>query len=431
MPGLPALTAVVEPMAERFQAAGFRLFLVGGVVRDLVVAAELDDAGVPSDIDLTTDAHPADIKRLVGPVADALWTQGERFGTIGASLDGRVIEITTHRAESYDPESRNPVVSFGDDIADDLSRRDFTINAIAIELPQGELLDPHQGIGDLQRRVLQTPLSPEISFNDDPLRMLRAARFIPRFALTPAEGLVAAASELAPRLDIVSVERIADELDRLLVVPRPEDGLAFLRDVGLLGRVVPAIGGLPAADQDLAVSLAGAGAGAENPVVRRAGLLWPVRAQAEAELRRLRHSRATTRDTMAVLTGAEAASEDEPGPPLLRRLVARSGIGLVGSMAALLTNLASVGEIDHDRAAEFGAAFERLRHTEDLDDLGGPLTGAEVMELLGLEPGPEVGRALGHLRRLRLDQGPIGADEARRELLRWWRQDPGGGSSLT
>lgn len=430
MPGLRALAAVVEPMAERFQAAGFRLFLVGGVVRDLVVTAGQGDTGVPSDIDLTTDARPADIKRLVGPVVDALWTQGERFGTIGASLDDRVIEITTHRAESYDPQSRNPVVSFGDDIADDLSRRDFTINAIAIELPQGELLDPHHGIDDLERRVLQTPLSPEISFNDDPLRMLRAARFIPRFDLDPADELVAAATELAPRLDIVSVERIADELDRLLAVPRPEAGLAFLRTTGLLGRAVPSVGELSEAGQAQAILLAGAGEGAGDPLVRRAGLLWPVRDQAERELGRLRHSRATTRDTMAVLNGAQAVIEGEPDAPLVRRLVARSGVERAGSVAALVTNLASAGEADHDRAAEFVALFDRLRQAEDLSDLGGPLTGAEVMEVLGLEPGPEVGRALGHLRRLRLERGPIGADEARDELLRWWRQDPGGGSSL-
>jgi poly(A) polymerase len=435
LPGLDELAVVVTPVAERFRRAGHRIFLVGGVVRDLVVARDRGEPLSGGDIDLTTDARPDVIRELVGPLADVLWDQGERFGTIGARVAGKHLEITTHRAEAYDPESRKPMVSFGDHLGGDLERRDFTINAAAIELPGGELHDPHGGIADLRDRILRTPLSAEISFTDDPLRMLRAARFIPRFELDAAPGLVVAATEMAARLEIVSVERVADEIERLLAVDAPAAGLAFLVRTGLLPHVFPALGAVDAGEVAMAVALAGEGpepsggtaAGGDDDrlvLVRRAGLLWPVRHRAGAELGRLRYSRAETTRTVRLLEAVERAVDEATGPPTaagVRGLAARTGPELLVAVTALAANLVDVGQADSDRVARLTELVDELTRTEDLGDLDGPLSGAEIMDLLGIEPGPDVGRALAHLRELRIAGGPLGPDRARRELLAWWR----------
>ncbi|MDG1264886.1 MAG: CCA tRNA nucleotidyltransferase, partial [Ilumatobacter sp.] len=219
----PVLSELV-PVADRFRAAGHQLYLVGGTVRDLLVDSGRSDY----DLDLTTDARPPQIRACLEGWADAIWSQGEKFGTIGAHKvdpvtgEKRVYEITTFRAEAYTDDSRKPHVVFADEIGADLSRRDFTVNAMALDLTAGsdtpELVDPFEGAIDLVQRVLRTPLGPEVSFNDDPLRMLRAARFIARYQLRPSEQLTAAVKKMAPRLEIVSAERISDELDKLMVV---------------------------------------------------------------------------------------------------------------------------------------------------------------------------------------------------------------------
>ncbi len=227
----PAIDAVA-PVTRRFAAAGHRLYLVGGIVRDLL-------AGRPvrrQDLDLTTDAEPPTVKELVAPVASSLWTQGERFGTIGCIVDGQDLEITTHRAERYSGETRKPTVEFSDDVVADLSRRDFTINAIAIEVTSASprLIDPFDGSGDLAAAVLRTPIDPVVSFSDDPLRMLRAARFVAGFQLRPVAELTAAVADMGDRMSIVSRERIRDELVKLLALPDPTAGLDFLVATGLL-----------------------------------------------------------------------------------------------------------------------------------------------------------------------------------------------------
>ena len=223
----------VAPLAERFVDAGHRVHLVGGVVRDLVLGRD------SVDLDLTTDARPEQTKAIVGRWADDVWSQGERFGTIGCRHDGDVFEITTYRADAYDPASRKPIVEFGDSLEGDLVRRDFTINAMALDPVDGSLVDPHDGRGDLAARVLRTPGPPNVSFDDDPLRMLRAARFVARFGLVPAEELLVSMRQRVERIDIVSAERIHDELMKLLGGPDPAIGLALLDEVGLLGRVAP------------------------------------------------------------------------------------------------------------------------------------------------------------------------------------------------
>ena len=231
-----AVLEEVRPLADAFVAAGHRLYLVGGVVRDQLVGR---DIGPDDDIDLTTDARPDRILEVVAPLADAVWRQGERFGTIGCRIGPRAFELTTHRAEAYSPDSRKPEVEFADAIEADLARRDFTVNAMALEVPEPRLVDPFDGAADLVAGRLRTPLAPEESFSDDPLRMLRAARFISGYGLAPDDGLVAAVHEMGGRLEIVSAERIRDELDKLIVVDDPAAGLWFLVDTGLAEHFLP------------------------------------------------------------------------------------------------------------------------------------------------------------------------------------------------
>ena len=223
-------------LARRFEAVGHRLYVVGGSVRDAFAA---DVAPQKQDVDLTTDARPDDVEALVKGWADALWLQGKRFGTVGVRKGERVFEITTHRAEVYVPDSRKPEVSFGDSVEVDLSRRDFTVNAMALRLPDLELVDPFDGLADLAAHRLRTPLSAEASFADDPLRMLRAARFLAGFGLEPVPEIPAAVHAMHDRLSIVSAERIRDELDKLLVVDKPSPGLWFVVETGLADEFLP------------------------------------------------------------------------------------------------------------------------------------------------------------------------------------------------
>src|SRR5579872_253268 len=244
----PLVDATVE-LARRFEAAGHSLYLVGGSVRDAFVADAASLAAGDVDIDLTTDARPDDIERIAGPGADAVWLQGKRFGTVGLARDGRRFEITTHRAEAYRPDSRKPEVSFGDSIELDLSRRDFTVNAMALRLPDLELVDPYGGIEDLAASRLRTPLEPEVSFGDDPLRMLRAARFMSGLGLEPEQELTDAVLKMRERLKIVSSERVRDELDKLLVTERPSTGLWFCVHTRLADEFLPELPAL-ALEQD-------------------------------------------------------------------------------------------------------------------------------------------------------------------------------------
>ncbi len=422
--GLDDVLAVVEELAAAFTGAGHRLYLVGGVVRDLLLGSLTSH----DDIDLTTDAHPPRIKALVSPLASDVWSQGERFGTIGARVRGRAVEITTHRAEAYDPASRKPVVSFGHSIVDDLSRRDFTINAMAVSLPDRELLDPYGGAADLGARRLRTPLSPGESFGDDPLRMLRAARFLPRFDLDPEPGLEAAAAELASRLSIVSVERVRDELERLLAVAEPARGLAFLHRTGLLGWAVPALAVLDEAGRAEACELAAAPG---PPRVRRAGLLGPLGPDgAGPALAALRYPNAEAEATRRLLSAIPAVfaadgvdgEDDVDGPvgagpgsldEMVRRVVDRVGLEAMADLETLAANIAALGSARSPGAGlVFFARYRQLAAQENLADLAPPVDGRRVMEELGLTPGPAVGLALDRLREHRLAAGPMTAEEA-------------------
>ena len=416
---LESLRPTIEPVADAFANAGHRLYLVGGVVRDLRLGRL---SGF--DIDFTTDARPATIKQLIAPLASAVWTQGERFGTIGATVNGQALEITTHRAENYDPESRKPVVSFGDKLEEDLSRRDFTINAMAVEVPGDELHDPFGGAADLEARVLRTPLSPEVSFTDDPLRMLRAARFVSRFGLSVDPGVLAAARELASRIKIVSVERVADETERLLLVDDPTAGLAFLRETGLLSL---AIWGDAAELSEPEVRLAGALAAATEgselscaPLVRRAGLLWSC--DVAAVLRRLNYSNHDQRATTSLVTavrgwihggdggdgGDAARSPAARGRRLLSQVESpEAPLALARNLAAYADDVAVVRS-----ARQLIGVVQELQAADDVGPYHAPLTGGQIMRVLDIAPGPIVGQAQRLLRSHRLDHGPMSTDEA-------------------
>ncbi|MDE0608266.1 MAG: hypothetical protein OXH78_14085, partial [Acidimicrobiaceae bacterium] len=257
---LEAVLNRAEPLARVFESAGHRFFLVGGVVRDYF----LGRFGAGQDLDATTDARPDAIRALVAEMADDVWSQGERFGTIGCVIAGQSYEITTHRAESYVPASRKPSVVFGDDIVVDLARRDFTVNAMAIDMADRSLVDPFGGEADLAAGVLRTPLAPEVSLSEDPLRMLRAARFCACCALSPGLELVAAMTAERDRLEIVSAERIRDELQKLLLLDDPTAGLRLI-DVTGIGQNVPVVGVLlPSFSESVEPAVSGSAGGADS-----------------------------------------------------------------------------------------------------------------------------------------------------------------------
>ena len=390
-------------LAERFAASGYRIYLVGGIVRDAMRNRPLDTA---FDLDLTTDAQPEAVKSILEEWADTLWTQGERFGTIGARRGDRRVEITTHRTERYLPDSRKPEVAFADAIEADLSRRDFTINAMAVELPDGGLVDPFDGASDLEAGRLRTPLDPEETFSDDPLRMLRAARFLAQFDLIADTNLIAAMGAMADRLSIVADERIRDELDRLLALPDPGPGFELLFKTGLGERVLGPLG-------DGNAALAVLRKVGDDPVVRLAALLADVGTPSDVRsaLSERRATTAVSGEVFAVLTAARRAVEHPPQSPAeLRRWVVDADPH-VPQAVMLATALGAVGTLTPDVEALIAA---------EPDLLGPPvLDGEQIMELLGLDPGPDVGAAVDELRRHRLDSGPLTPGEARAHLLKW------------
>ncbi len=444
-------------LVERFHAAGKNLYLVGGVVRDAV----LDRIEPAADLDLTTDARPEETKRLVSSGADAVWDQGERFGTIGCRRGERRFEITTHRAEAYSPDSRKPDVAFADAVEADLSRRDFTVNAMAVRLPDLELVDPFGGVADLAAARLRTPLSPEESFADDPLRMLRAARFIAGLGLRPEPELVKAVEAMHDRLAIVSAERIRDELDRLVVVQRPAEGLWFLVHTGLADEFLPELPAL-ALEQDpvhrhkdvLAHTIAVVEKVPPERIVRLAALFHDVgkpktRAFGPRGVTFHHHEVVGARMTRERLRALRYPNHDVDAVARLVELHLRFHTFRLGwtdsavrryvrDAGPLLERLNQLTRGDcttrnRRKAAELAERMDRLeariaelREKEELAAVRPDLDGRQVMEQLGIGPGPVVGEALSHLLELRLDEGPLGEEEARARLDQWWRTRGGG-----
>ncbi len=453
---LQPLVEETQPLAERFAAAGFTLYLVGGVVRDAI----LDRLRAGNDLDFTTDATPDDIEAIVRPWADAVWLQGKRFGTIGAKLGKRVFEITTHRAEAYAPDSRKPDVRFSDSIEADLSRRDFTVNAMALRLGGTlELVDPHGGVVDLVAQRLRTPLAPEESFTDDPLRMLRAARFISGYGLTPDEELVDAVARLHGRLEIVSAERIRDELDKLMVVASPADGLWFLTNTGLAGEFLPELPAL-GLEQDpihrhkdvLAHTIAVVEKTSPDRILRLAALFHDVgkpktRSIGPNGVSFHHHEVVGARITRDRMRALRYPAEDVEAVTKLVELHLRFHTYKMGwtdsavrryvrDAGPLLDELNELTRCDcttrnKRRADELGrrmdhleARIAQLREQEELDAIRPDLDGRDVMELLDVPAGPVIGRALAFLLELRMDEGPLAHDVAAQRLKEWWASQP-------
>jgi poly(A) polymerase len=451
------LVDATADVAGRFLAAGHTLYLVGGSVRDAIVA-DGDSPAPPlgaQDLDFTTDARPDDIEAILSGWADAIWTQGKRFGTIACLKGEQKYEITTHRAEAYQPDSRKPEVVFGDSIEDDLSRRDFTVNAMALRLPDLELIDPFGGLGDLATRRLRTPLDPETSFADDPLRMLRAARFIARLNLEPDEALVEAVRCGHDRLAIVSAERIRDELDKIMVVPVPSVALWFVVRTGLAADFLPELPGL-ALEQDpihrhkdvLAHTLAVVDKTSPDRLLRLAALFHDVgkprtRAFVDGGVTFHHHEVVGARMTRKRMQALRYANDDVDTVTELVNLHLRFHTYRLGwtdravrryvrDAGPLLDQLNELTRCDCTtrnankaralarRMDELEARIVDLRQQEELDAIRPDLDGAQIMEELDLAPGPDVGRALAHLLELRMDEGPLGEEEARHRLRSWW-----------
>jgi poly(A) polymerase len=452
------LVQATADVSERFRLAGHTLYLVGGSVRDAIVANGSAAPTEPGhDLDFTTDARPDEIEAVLRGWADAVWTQGKRFGTIGARKGEQTYEITTHRAEVYLPDSRKPEVAFGDAVEDDLSRRDFTINAMALRLPELELVDPFGGLADLSAHRLRTPLGPEVSFSDDPLRMLRAARFVAKLELEPAPELVEAVRTGHDRLEIVSAERIRDELDKIMVLPEPSKALWFVVRTGLADEFLPELPGL-ALEQDpihrhkdvLAHTLAVVDKTRPDRLLRLAALFHDVgkpktRAIGEEGVTFHHHEVVGARMTRARMTALRYPNEDVDVVTELVNLHLRFHTYRLGwtdravrryvrDAGPLLDRLNELTRCDCTtrnankakalavRMDELEARIAALREQEELDAIRPDLNGDQVMAQLGIAPGRDVGRALAFLLELRLEEGPLGEDEARRRLDEWWKE---------
>jgi poly(A) polymerase len=454
------VSPVADELGRRFGAAGHELHLVGGSVRDALLGRLGDD------LDFCTDARPERTLALVKGWADAIWETGREFGTIGIQKDGLRLEITTFRAEAYDGVTRNPVVQYGDNLLDDLRRRDFTINAMAVSLPGHVFTDPYGGLEDLAAGIIRTPDSPASSFGDDPLRMLRAARFAAKLRFAVDKAVVEAMTDMAADLDRITAERIRDEFTKLLCGLDPIAGLRLLVDTGLADRFIPEISGLKleidehAQHKDVyehtlivvanAIRLEG-DAGADF-VLRMAALMHDVGKPATKAVGRdgrvsFHHhevvgARLTKQRMKAMKYPKDVTSEvvelvalhlrfygygrGEWTDSAVRRYVTDAG--------ELLPRLHKLTRSDcttrnKRKAAALSADYDaleeriaRIAAEEDLARVRPDLDGNAIMELLGVPPGPVVGQAWRFLKELRLDRGPLDRDEAEAELLRWARE---------
>lgn len=458
---LMEVSPLAEELAERFAKAGHRLYLVGGSVRDALL-------GRPSfDLDFTTDARPDRVLKIVSGWGDAVWDVGIAFGTVGVTKKGMQLEITTFRADSYDRVGRNPEVTFGDSIEGDLLRRDFTVNAMAVELASKTFIDPHDGLGALRERVLDTPATPQESFADDPLRMLRAARFAAQLDFTAAPRVVDAMTSMAEEIDRITAERVQAELSKLLLAADPRPGLELLVETGLADRVLPEVPGMrlaidehhqhkdvyqhsltvlaqaielekthePTSEPDLILRLAALLHDAGKPATREfqpgGGVSFHhhevVGARmARKRLRALKFSKEIVDDVSQLVflhLRFHGYGKGEWTDSAVRRYVTDAG--------HLLTRLHKLVRADcttrnRRKAAALQATYDdleariaALKAKEDLDRVRPDLNGEQIMELLGLKPGPDVGKAWKFLKELRLDRGPLEHDEAVAELKKW------------
>jgi poly(A) polymerase len=448
----------VDPLAtelgERFRAAGFQLYLVGGAVRDVLLQRVVGD-----NLDFATDAEPEQTLMVLRGWGDRRYLQGIKWGTVGARAGEHLIEITTFRKELYREDDRHPTVTFSDRLEVDLSRRDFTVNAMAVRLPEGEFIDPFGGVRDLAAKVLDTPLEPDVSFSDDPLRMLRAARFVASLGLRPAPRVVEAMERMADRLLIVSPERVRDELSRLLLAPDPAAGLALIVDTGLAQRFLPELPALQL-EQDpvqrhkdvLRHTFAVVARCEPRLVLRLAALLHDIgkpatRAftedgvqfhhhevvgarMAEARLKALRYPNDVVADAVKLVEMHLRFHTYRMGwnDAALRRYVRDAG-DLLDPLNQLVradctTRNPAKAKALADLQDDFELLIARLAVEENLQQIKPPLDGNEIMERLGLPPGRLVGEAREFLLNERIERGPIEKDDAY-ALLDAWAKEKG------
>ncbi|OFT23113.1 CCA tRNA nucleotidyltransferase [Arthrobacter sp. HMSC08H08] len=459
------LPALALELGERFIAAGFELALVGGPVRDLFLGR------AAPDLDFTTNATPDQILDVVRGWAEATWDVGREFGTIALRKRGEDIEITTYRADVYDAGSRKPHVRFGEKLEDDLARRDFTVNAMALRLPAGELVDPFGGRADVEAGILRTPSGPEISFSDDPLRMMRGARFVSQLGFELAGPERSAMQQMAARLEIVSAERVRDELNKLMLGSDPASGLHVMVTTGLADYVLPELPALQMATDAnhhhkdvyqhsltvLRQAIEHEGTSADDAVpgpdlvLRLAALLHDIgkpatrrfengavsfrnhevvgAKMARKRLRALRYDNATIKAVVRLVElhmrfygYADVAWSDSA----VRRYV--NDAGDVLSRLHLLTR-SDVTTQNRRKAERLEHAYddlerriEELAEQEALDAIRPDLNGQQIMEILDIKPGPVVGRAYKFLLERRLDRGPVSEEQAKQELLEWWAE---------
>jgi poly(A) polymerase len=449
----------VDPLAvelgERFRTAGFQLYLVGGAVRDLLMQRP------PSgELDFTTDARPEETLRVLQGWADRRYLHGIRFGTVGAWRKDTRLEITTFRKEVYPEDDRHPHVEFSTELEVDLSRRDFTVNAMAVRLPEREFADPFGGLKDLAAKQIDTPLAPESSFGDDPLRMLRAARFAASLELIPVPRVVVGMRAMADRLSIVSAERIRDELSRLLLASRPGIGLGLIVETGLAERFIPELAALrleqdpvhrhkdvlrhtyavvEGCEADLVLRLAALVHDIGKPSTRAftsEGVQFHhhevVGARmAEDRLRALRYPNDVVADVAKLVEMHLRFHTYRMGwnDAAVRRYVRDAG-PLLDRLNQLVRADCTTRNVDKAKALaalqdDLELRIARLAEQENLQAIRPPLDGNEVMAHLGIPPGPVVGDALAYLLEERLERGPIEKEEAYRLLDEWARRrDP-------
>ncbi|QJC22601.1 CCA tRNA nucleotidyltransferase [Arcanobacterium buesumense] len=460
---LSELPAAILELGSIFARNGHELAMVGGPVRDALL-------GLPiHDYDFTTSARPDETERLLASWGGAHWDIGRDFGTIGASRDGLVVEVTTYRTEEYDAGSRKPGVHYGDSLEGDVTRRDFTVNAMAVRLPSLELADTTGGLDDLIAGVLRTPVSARQSFDDDPLRIMRAARFAAQLGFTVADDVRAAMSDMASRLEIVSVERIQAELHRLIISPFPRQGLELLVQTGVADVVFPELANLrdtvdehgrhkdvythtlTVLDQAMALETDEEGpVPAPDFILRFAAIMHDIgkpatrryepdgtvtfhahdivgARMAAKRMKALRFDKATTKAVARLVElhlRFHGYGEQRWSDSAVRRYVTDAGDQL--ERLNRLTR-ADVTTGNKRKARWLAAGMDdleqriaELKEREEVDAIRPDLNGQQIMELLGLKPGPEVGQAYHFLLELRMEEGPLGPQEATKRLLAWW-----------
>ena len=455
---------LASQLAKKFAKAGFTLALVGGPVRDAI----LDRLG--NDLDFTTNARPDETKSIIKKDADSIWETGREFGTIAAQFGDVTVEITTYRSEKYEAESRNPEVNFGDNIEGDLLRRDFTVNAMALELTTTPptFIDNYDGVNDLARKVLRTPGAPENSFSDDPLRMMRAARFAAQLGFDVDPAIIAAIKEMAGRIEIISAERIRDEFVKLIMSENPRIGIALLVDTGLADFVIPEIPKLKLEIDEhhhhkdvyehtlkvleQAISLEERLNG-PNLVIRLAALLHDIGKPKTRELIpgggvSFHHHEVVgarmAKERLKALRFSNDVVDDVSSLVFLHLRFHGYGTGEWTDSAVRRYIRDAEHQLDHlhvltradcttrnQRKAEslaqtYDSLEERilkLMAEEELEKIRPDLDGLEIMAILEISPSPIVGRAYQYLLDLRMDRGPLGPDVAKAELLKWWSEN--------